>query len=127
MNIFKNVNDEKFEKHQVLPTKVNSSFRIEKADINKDGTIDLYCFRQGYYNPWMACKYSQLNSLYLNINNEYLEQASEKFIEENFGLYGCERMSNFFEKDGQYYRLFITIPDEESKVAYLGIENYIGR
>ena len=127
MNIFKNVNDEKFEKHQVLPTKVNSSFRIEKADINKDGTIDLYGFRQGYYNPWMACKYSQLNSLYLNINNEYLEQASEKFIEENFGLYGCERMSNFFEKDGQYYRLFITIPDEESKVAYLGIENYTAK
>jgi len=127
MNIFKNLNDEKFEKHQVLPTTINSSFRIEKADINKDGTIDLYGFKQGYYNPWMACKYSQLNSLYLNINNEYFEQASEKFIEENFGLYGCERMSNFFEKDGQYYRLFITIPDEESKLAYLGIENYTRR
>ena len=35
--------------------------------------------------------------------------------------------SNFFEKDGQFYRLFITIPDEESKVAYLGIENYTGK
>ena len=50
------------------------------------------------------------------MNNEYFEQASEEFIEENFGLYGCERMSNFFEKDGQYYRLFITIPDAESKL-----------
>ena len=75
----------------------------------------------------MACNYSQLNSLYLNMNNQYFEQASEKFIKDNFGLYGCERMSNFFEKDGQYYRLFITIPDEESKVAYLGIENYTGK
>ena len=33
----------------------------------------------------------------------------------------------FLWKDGQYYRLFITIPDEESKVAYLGIENYTGK
>ena len=122
--IFKNVNDKKFEKHQVLPTRINRSFRIEKADINRDGTLDLYGFTQGHYNPWMACNYSQLNSLYFNMNNEYFEQASEEFIEENFGLYGCERMSNFFEKDGQYYRLFITIPDAESKVAYLGIENY---
>ena len=122
--IFKNLNDKKFEKHQVLPTRINSSFRIEKADINGDGTVDLYGFKQGHYNPWMACNYSQLNSLYFNMNNEYFEQASEEFIEENFGLYGCERMSNFFEKDGQYYRLFITIPDAESKVAYLGIENY---
>ena len=125
--IFKNLNDKKFEKHQVLPTGINSSFRIEKADINKDGNVDLYGFTQGFYNPWMACKYSQLNSLYLNVNNEYFEQASEKFIEENFGMYGCERMSNFFEKDGQYYRLFITIPDAESKVAYLGIEKYTGK
>jgi len=125
--IFKNLNDSKFEKHQVLPTRINSSFRIEKADVNKDGTVDLYGFKQGYYNPWMACNYSQLNSLYLNMNNQYFEQASEEFIKDNFGLYGCERMSNFFEKDGQYYRLFITIPDEESKVAYLGIENYTGK
>ena len=122
--IFKNLNDKKFEKHQVLPTRINRSFRIEKADINGDGTADLYGFTQGHYNPWMACNYSQLNSLYFNVNSEYFEQASEEFIEENFGLYGCERMSNFFEKDGQYYRLFITIPDAESKVAYLGIENY---
>ena len=61
------------------------------------------------------------------MNNEHFEQATEKFIEETFGLYGCERMSNFFEKDGKYYRLFITIPDPESKVAYLGIENYTGK
>ena len=40
--------------------------------------MDLYGFRQGYYNPWMACNYSQLNSLYLNMNNEYFEKASEK-------------------------------------------------
>jgi hypothetical protein len=33
----------------------------------------------------------------------------------------------FFEKDGQYYRLFITIPDAESEIAYLGIENYTGK
>ena len=36
-------------------------------------------------------------------------------------------MSNFFEKDGQYYRLFITTPSAESEVAYLGIENYTGK
>ena len=46
----------------------------------------------------MACNYSQLNSLYFNVNSEYFEQASEEFIEENFGLYGCERMSNFLKR-----------------------------
>ena len=63
----------------------------------------------------------------MNKKNQYFEHASSKFIEDNFGQYGCERMSNFFEKDGQYYRLFITIPDEESEIAYLGIENYTGK
>ena len=125
--VFKNVNDEKFEKHQVIPTTVNDAFRIEKADVNKDGTIDIYGFKQSFYNPWMACKYPQLKSVYLNKENKYFEHASSKFIEENFGLYGCERVSNFFEKDGQYYRLFITTPSAESEVAYLGIENYTGK
>jgi hypothetical protein len=125
--IFKNINDEKFEKHQIIPTTINDTFRIEKADVNKDGTLDIYGFKQGYYNPWMACQYPQLKSLYLNRKNEYFEHASSKFIEENFGLYGCERASSFFEKDDQYYRLFITIPSEESEIAYLGIENYTSK
>ena len=81
----------------------------------------MYGFRQSYYNPWNACKTPQLKSIYLNQENKYFEHASQKFIEENFGLYGCERASNFFEKDGQYYRLFITMPSAESKNAYLGI------
>ena len=125
--VFKNINDEKFEKHQIIPTTINDTFRIEKADIDKDGTIDLYGFKQGYYNPWNVCDRQQLKSIYLNKKNEYFEHASSKFIKDNFGLYGCERASNFFEQDGQYYRLFITTPDIESKVAYLGIENYTGK
>ena len=36
-------------------------------------------------------------------------------------------MSNFFEKNGEYFRLFITMPYGESEVAYLGIENYTGK
>ena len=125
--IFKNNNDEKFEKHQIIPTTINDTFRIEKADVDKDGTVDLYGFTQGYYNPWSVCDRQQLKSVYLNKKNEYFEHASNKFIKENFGLYGCERVSNFFEKDGQYYRLFITTPDKESEIAYLGIENYTGK
>ena len=62
----------------------------------------------------------------MNKKNEYFERATNKLIEENFGIYGCERASNFFEKDGQYYRLFITTPDAEAEVAYIGIENYTG-
>lgn len=125
--IFKNNNDEKFEKHQIIPTTINDTFRIEKADVDKDGTVDLYGFRQSYYNPWSVCDRQQLKSIYLNKKNEYFEHASNRFIKENFGLYGCERVSNFFEKDGQYYRLFITTPDKESEIAYLGIENYTGK
>jgi len=125
--VFKNMNDKKFEKHQIIPTSINDTYRIEKADVNKDGTLDIYGFKQSYYNPWMACEYPQLKSIYLNKKNEYFEHASNKFIKDNFGQYGCERMSNFFEKDDQYYRLFITIPDKESEIAYLGIENYTGK
>ncbi|MDB3905757.1 hypothetical protein N9354_00415 [Alphaproteobacteria bacterium] len=124
MYIFKNNNDEYFEKHQIIPTTINDSFRIEKADVNKDGTIDLYGFVQGYPNPWMNCKREQLKSVYLNQNGEYFEKTSKKFINDSFGMYGCERASNFFEKDGNYYRLFITMPSAESEEAYLGIERY---
>ena len=125
--IFRNIEDKKFEKHQIIPTTINDTFRIEKADINKDGTLDLYGFKQGYYNKWNVCDRRQLYSIYLNQNNNSFEHATSKFVEENFGLYGCERMSNFFEREGQYYRLFITTPNTESKIAYLGVENYTGK
>jgi hypothetical protein len=84
----------------------------------------MYGFVQGYPNPWMNCKREQLKSVYLNQNGEFFEKASSKFINDSFGMYGCERASNFFEKDGNYYRLFITMPSAESEEAYLGIERY---
>ena len=84
MYIFKNNNDSSFEKHQVIPASINDTFRIEKADINKDGTIDLYGFVQGYPNPWMNCKREQLKSVYLNQNGEYFEKTSNNFIKDNF-------------------------------------------
>ena len=122
--VFKNLNDNKFEKQQVIPTSINNSFAIETADINKDGTLDLYGFKEGYSNPWMDCNRIQLDNIYLNQNGVSFEKTTEKFIEDNFGMYGCERASSFFEKDGEYYRLFITIPFAESETAYLGIEKY---
>jgi len=72
----------------------------------------------------MDCNRIQLDNIYLNLNGESFEKTSEKFTEENFGMYGCERASSFFEKDGAYYRLFITITFAESEDAYLGIEKY---
>ena len=122
--VFKNLEDTKFEKHQVIPTSINNSFTIKNSDINKDGTIDLYGFKEGYSNPWMDCNRIQLDNIYLNLNGESFEKTSEKFTEDNFGMYGCERASSFFEKDGEYYRIFITIPFAESEDAYLGIEKY---
>ena len=77
-----------------------------------------------YLNPKFYFNQSLLaENYYLNKNNEYFEHASSKFIKDNFGLYGCERASSFFEKDGQYYRLFLTTPNEKADVAYVGIEN----
>ena len=125
--LFENKDNSKFEKHQIIPTTISDAFRIEKADINKDGKIDFYGFREGYFNPWNVCDRPQLKSIYLNTQNEYFINASSKLIEENFGLYGCERASSFFERDGQYYRLFLTIPSGESEVAYIGIEKYTGK
>ena len=37
--VFKNINDENL-KNIKIPTTIHDTFRIEKADINKDGTID---------------------------------------------------------------------------------------
>ena len=62
--------------------------------------------------------------MYFNQNNKSFEQASKSFNQENFGLYGCEIASSFFKYDDKFYRLFITIPNKESKFAYLGIEKY---
>ena len=78
MYVFKNNNDSSFEKHQVIPTTINDSFKIEKADVNKDGKLDIYGFRQGYSNPWENCKREQLKSIYLNQNGEYFEKTSKQ-------------------------------------------------
>ena len=84
----------------------------------------MYGFVQGYPGPWINCKREQLKSVYLNQNGEFFEKTSSKFIKDNFGMYGCERASSFFENDGSYYRLFITMPSAESEEAYLGLERY---
>ena len=52
-----------------------------------------------------------------------LKKLRRNLTGDNFGMYGCERASSFFEKD-EYYRLFITIPFAESEDAFLGIEKY---
>ena len=121
--VFKNNDDKSFEKHQVMPVSLNGSFRIETADINKDGTDDLYGFKEDWFNPWIDCK-KQVSAMYFNQDNKSFEQASKSFNKENFGLYGCERASNFFKHNNNYYRLFVTIPSIDSKFAYLGIEKY---
>jgi len=121
--VFKNNDDKSFEKHQVMPVSLNGSFRIETADINKDGTDDLYGFKEDWFNPWIDCK-KQVSAMYFNQDNKSFEQASKSFNQENFGLYGCERASSFFKNNNNYYRLFITIPSTDSKFAYLGIERY---
>ena len=96
---------------------------VSTADINKDGTEDLYGFREDWFNPWIDCK-KQVSAMYLNQNNKSFKQISKSFNQENFGLYGCERASNFFKNNNNYYRLFITLPSTDSKFAYLGIEKY---
>ena len=121
--VFKNNNDKSFEKYQVMPVSLNGSFRIEAADINKDGTDDIYGFKEDWFNPWIDCK-KQVSAMYFNQDNKSFEQASKSFNKENFGLYGCERASSFFKKNNNFYRLFITIPSTDSKFAYLGIEKY---
>ena len=106
-----------------MPVSLNGSFRIETADINKDGTDDLYGFKEDWFNPWMDCK-KQVSAMYFNQDNKSFDQAPKSFNQENFGLYGCERASSFFKHDDKFYRLFVTIPNKESKFAYLGIEQY---
>ena len=46
------------------------------------------------------------------MNNKSFKKASESFIINNFGLYGCERASSFFRK-GTEFRNSIDFIDEE--------------
>ena len=125
--IFEN-KDNSNEKHQIIPTTINDAFRIEKADINKDGTVDLYGFREGYFNPWSVCSRPQLNSIYLNKNNEYFVHASSKLIEEKFwSLWLRKKPPVFLRKTDNITVYFWTTPNEKVDVAYIGIENYTGK
>ena len=58
----------------------------------------LYGFKEGYSNPWMDCNRIQLDNIYLNLNGESFEKTSEKFTEDNFGMYGCERVRVFLKR-----------------------------
>ena len=51
-----------------MPVSLNGSFRIETADINKDGTDDIYGFKEDWFNPWIDCK-KQVSAMYFNQEN----------------------------------------------------------
>ena len=43
--------------YQIIPTSINDAFRIEKADINKDGTLDYTDLKDRFITiQWMPCK-----------------------------------------------------------------------
>ena len=46
----------------------------------------------------MDCNRIQLDNIYLNLNGESFEKTSEKFTEENFGMYGCKELQVFLKK-----------------------------
>ena len=73
-----------------MPVSLNGSFRIETADINKDGTNDLYGFKEDWFNPWIDCK-KQVSAMYFNIENKSFEQSTKSFNQENFGLSSSNR------------------------------------
>jgi hypothetical protein len=112
-------NDGKFELSEINEggiRKATNGYDFE--DLNKDGHVDIIP-RGVYYGK---CVDSYENVL-INNGDGTFNRTNKKFS----GRYGCELASNFFEHDGQRYRVFTFKPEVKEHTffdydVYLAIE-----
>ena len=97
--------------------------RLYSFDINKDGNMDFYGFRDEY-NTW-ECQ-TQFNNIFFGNGDGTFRRPSVEEQSEIFGNYGCEIQSYFFDFEGDSYRTFFTHKYSKdfsgSRAVYVGVE-----
>jgi len=100
--------------------------RLYSFDINKDGNMDFYAFRDEY-NTW-ECQ-TQFNNIFFGNGDGTFRRPSVEEQSEIFGNYGCEIQSYFFDFEGDSYRTFFTHKYSKnfsgSRAVYVGVERIV--
>ena len=129
MIFFRN-DDGKFtvsDRHKIDP---GATFALYNYDINKDGHIDLYAFRDKYVvdNPINSnkCSSPQFKNIFFGNGDGTFRRPSVEEQSKIFGKYGCEIQSYFFDFEGESYRTFLTYKYSKrlsgGKEVYVGVE-----
>jgi hypothetical protein len=94
-------------------------------DINKDGHMDFYIFRDQFHT-WEADCHKQFNNIYFGNGDGTFRRPSVEEQSEIFGNYGCEIQSYFFDFEGESYRTFFTHKYSKNfsgtRAVYVGVE-----
>jgi hypothetical protein len=108
------------DRHEIDP---GATTRLYSFDINQDGHMDFYAFRDEYHT--FECN-NQINNIFFGNGDGTFRRPSVKEQSEIFGNYGCEIQSYFFDFEGDSYRTFFTHKYSKnfsgSRAVYVGVE-----
>ena len=104
--------------HEIDP---GATTALYNYDINKDGYMDVYAFRDEYDK--FSCDI-QLKNIFFGNGDGTFRRPLVMEQSKIFGKYGCEIQSYFFDFEGESYRAFFT--HEYSKNFSEGREVYVG-
>ena len=106
--------------HEIEPGATKALYNY---DINKDGHMDLYAFRDDY-SKW-NCDI-QLKNIFFGNGDGTFRRPSVMEQSKIFGNYGCEIQSYFFDFEGESYRTFFTHKYSKNfsgtRAVYVGVE-----
>ena len=117
-------NDEgKFTVSDTHEIQIGGTMFFYNYDINKDGHMDLYGFRDEF-NTFECDK--QFNNIFFGNGDGTFRRPSIEEQSKIFGNYGCEIQSYFFDFEGESYRTFFTHKYSKnfsgSRAVYVGVE-----
>ncbi|MDC1535587.1 hypothetical protein N8516_00290 [Candidatus Thioglobus sp.] len=126
--IFFRNDDGKFTVSDIHDTDLGSdgaAVGLYNYDINKDGHMDFYIFRD-QFNTWETDCHKQFNNIYFGNSDGTFRRPSVEEQSEIFGNYGCEIQSYFFDFEGESYRTFFTHKYSKhfsgTRAVYVGVE-----
>ena len=121
---FENLDGKAINLLQSIAVDYHGQNKLLTGDVNRDGLPDIY----GYRDQWHVndCN-KQFTMVFINDDNGGYKLMEKEDLINNFGKYGCENGSVFFEHDGTNYRLFTTQKVAGPSTAYLAIEVFSRR
>ena len=121
---FENIDGKAVNLLQSIAVDYHGQNKLLTGDVNRDGLPDIY----GYRDQWHVndCN-KQFTMVFINDDNGGYKLMEKDDLINNFGKYGCENGSVFFEHDGTNYRLFTTQKVAGPSTAYLAIEVFSRR